>query len=83
MQLTITLFGKLSDSIGREVCLDHDTGTVTVAELRRALADKYPAAAADVLSPRLRAFVNNEVVDEVRVIVAGDEVALLPPVSGG
>ncbi len=83
MKLKISFFGKLGDSIGREVCLERDLACCTVAELRQALADAYPASAADLLSPRLRARVNDEIVGGAAEIESGDDVALLPPVSGG
>lgn len=83
MEWTVTMFGKLADQLGREVRLDLGAGRCTLAELRRALADAYPAAAPDLLSPRLRACVNNVVVDEGVSLQRGDEVSLLPPVSGG
>lgn len=82
-QLKVSFFGKLSESIGREVTLDREGLGVTVAELRQALAARYTAAAADLLSPRVRACINDRLGDDADEIMPGDEVAFLPPVSGG
>jgi molybdopterin converting factor small subunit len=51
--------------------------------LRRSLAEQYPRLAVDLLSPRVRACVNDEIVGEDHTIRTDDEIALLPPVSGG
>jgi molybdopterin synthase catalytic subunit len=53
----------------------------TVADLRREIARTHPA-----LAERLgmcRVAVAQEFVDDARVIAAGEEIALVPPVSGG
>ena len=80
--MKITLYGKLGEALGREISLDEIAGR-TVGDLRRALAEQHPRLAADLLSPRVRACVNDAMVGEDFAIRAGDEVALLPPVSGG
>lgn len=83
MTVRVHLFGQLSEMIGREVELSSELASETVAELRRALAARYPDASARLLSPRIRACVNDTVVDDDHVVALGDTVALLPPVSGG
>jgi molybdopterin converting factor small subunit len=80
--LKITLYGKLGEAVGREIAFDDMPGR-TVAHLRRTLAERHPALAADLLSPRVRACVNDALVGEDWVLSRGDELALLPPVSGG
>jgi molybdopterin synthase sulfur carrier subunit len=79
----ISLFGKLGDLIGREVTFDPSHAASTVGELRQALAAAYPGAAPDLLSPRVRACVNDLMVDDRHPLAPGDDVALLPAVSGG
>lgn len=83
MTVTISLYGKLSETIGREVQFSCEPAPATIAELRRALAAQYPGTSADLLSPRLRACVNDLLVGDEHVVAPGDAVALLPPVSGG
>jgi molybdopterin converting factor small subunit len=82
-RVIVSLFGKLGDLIGREVSLDLPHPAPTVGEVRKALADAYPRAASDLLSPRVRACVGDIMVDDRHPLAPGDEVSLLPPVSGG
>jgi molybdopterin converting factor subunit 1 len=53
----------------------------TVAALRRQLADTWPSLA-DLL-PRCAVAVNHEYATGDTPLSAGDEVAIIPPVSGG
>ncbi|QDV38127.1 MoaD/ThiS family protein [Tautonia plasticadhaerens] len=53
----------------------------TVATLRTAVAEQHPALAA--LMPGMMVAVEGEYAAEDREIRAGQEVALIPPVSGG
>lgn len=80
--LQILLFGKLGEAVGR--VLSHpDSDGLTVAALRQSLACAHPGAASELLSPRVRVCVNDTMVEEDHCLRPGDEVALLPPVSGG
>ncbi|HNP19885.1 MAG TPA: molybdopterin converting factor subunit 1 [Fulvivirga sp.] len=79
MELKILLFGITKDIIGSSPHTLNMDGN-TVANLRRMLIEKYPKLAG--LKSILIA-VNNEYADEELVIKEGDEVALIPPVSGG
>jgi molybdopterin converting factor small subunit len=81
--MKVLLFGKLGELVGREVSLEPSPGLATMAGVRKALARAYPAASADLLSPRVRACVNDAVVSDSYPIAAGDEIGLLPAVSGG
>ena len=83
MDLRVTMLGKLADSLDREVKLEIGVTHCTLADLRRTLADAYPAAAPDLLSPRLRACVSSVIVAKEASVQQGDDIALLPPVSGG
>ena len=80
--MRITLYGKLGEAIGREIACDELVGC-TIAQARRALAERHPQVAPDLLSPRVRACIDNAIVGEEAIIAPGDAVALLPPVSGG
>ena len=77
------MFGKLGELAAREVCLEPGPDLATMADVRQALARAYPAASADLLSPRVRGCVNDAMVSDSHPIGPGDEIALLPPVSGG
>ncbi|MEF3302302.1 molybdenum cofactor biosynthesis protein [Paenibacillus sp. GYB003] len=82
MQLTIRLFAGLSDKLGASsltVTIDGDA--VTGAELKAELARSYPEAA-----PLIRASFlakNQTYAGDGETLAAGDEIALIPPVSGG
>jgi molybdopterin converting factor small subunit len=54
----------------------------TVADILSAATTRYGAAFAAVL-PSCRVWVNGELADEQATVGDGDEVAILPPVSGG
>ncbi|GGE00196.1 hypothetical protein GCM10011515_19990 [Tsuneonella deserti] len=81
--MKIFLFGKLGELIGREVNFEPEPGTATISDVRQALARAHPAASDDLLSPRVRACVNDAMVSDRHPVAADDEIALLPPVSGG
>ena len=80
--MKILFFGKLGEAIGREVAMDVDT-EVTVAELRAFLAQRYPAVAADLCGPGLRACVGDTIVGEDFRIGPETAVEFFPPLSGG
>ncbi|MCY0869031.1 MAG: molybdopterin converting factor subunit 1 [Firmicutes bacterium] len=75
------LFAAVAEAAGtRRVVLELPDGA-TVGELLQALAERYPAAQA-VLS-RSFAAVNEAYAPASQIIAAGDQVAIIPPVSGG
>jgi molybdopterin synthase catalytic subunit len=81
MRVTVRLFGALRESCGeKELPLDVPEGT-RAGELRELLAAKHPPF--EQLGPRIAISVNLELVDLEQVLHDGDEVAFLPPVSGG
>lgn len=82
LPVRISLFGSLADAIGREVELPVPSGA-TVADLRRGLADAYPAAAPLLTRPQVRACLNNQIVGDEQPVPEGAELAFFPPLSGG
>jgi MoaE-MoaD fusion protein len=78
--LTILYFAAARDAAGtaRE---DLAAGPATVADLRRALAERHPALAR--VLPRCRLAVNEEVAEDGDALPDGAEIAVIPPVSGG
>ena len=79
--LTIHLFARARDLAGcHSLAVDVRAGS-TVADLRHHLAERIPALSA--LLERSAVAVNHEFAEESRVLTAGDEVAIIPPVSGG
>ena len=81
MKIRVRLFAAVKDIVGqREVVLDLPEGTTAAGMLDRFSGD-YPRLRG--LAPSLLFAVNREYVEGTRVLAEGDEVALIPPVSGG
>lgn len=78
--IRVQAFGIARDLLGQSSLMLEVPGQGTVGELRAFLLEAYPGMS------RLKSLaiaVNAEYVEDSRKIVAGDEVALIPPVSGG
>jgi molybdopterin synthase catalytic subunit len=81
MFVSVLLFGSLREAAGaKELRVSVPEGA-TVADLTALLARDHAAFCG--LSRRVRVSVNQQIVDTGRVLRDGDEVAYLPPVSGG
>lgn len=81
MTVTVKLFAILRDTAGvGELALDLPAGA-TVADAVARLAEQYPALRAPLA--RSAAAVNLERAGNTTVLNDRDELALLPPVSGG
>jgi molybdopterin synthase catalytic subunit len=81
MRVTVRLFGSAREAAGaRDLAVELPAGA-SVADLRARVARDHPALGR--LGPRLRAARNLELVDDRAPLADGDEVAFLPPVSGG
>lgn len=81
MTLTVRLFARAADLAGAGAIPVELPPAATVADLRAALAARVPALAA--LLARSAVAVNHDFADDTRALAATDEVAVLPPVSGG
>ncbi|MDT9600894.1 MoaD/ThiS family protein [Sphingosinicella rhizophila] len=81
--MKILLFGQLGERIGREVDAALASDGCTIAELRHALAEQWPAMTSDLASGALRFAVDQEIVDDSFAISPGQEVALFSVLSGG
>jgi molybdopterin synthase catalytic subunit/molybdopterin converting factor small subunit len=81
MQIRILLFGVLKDLVGRSTdIVDLPEGT-RVKDVLSHYARQAPRI--EAMLPSLACSVNEEYASLDRRLAAGDEVALLPPVSGG
>lgn len=78
----LLLFGRLRDSLGPTIDAPVPAAGCSVAELRTMLVDSDPAYAV-FATPRVRACVDRVIVDDRFVISPGQEIAFIPPVSGG
>jgi molybdopterin converting factor subunit 1 len=79
MLVRVHVFAAYREAIGaRQVDVDVPTGS-TVGDVWQTLRDKYPG----LRTPRPAAALNEEYAPLDTPIQSGDEVAFLPPVSGG
>lgn len=84
MMREILLFGRLRGAFGDEpLRLPEDVRTA--AELRQRLQRDYPELAERLSASSMRIAVNQTLVsdEDAARLSPGDEVALLPPLSGG
>ena len=81
MTITVLLFAKLRELAGVDrVPVDVPAGA-TVSGLKQALAHRFPPATS--LLERSAIAVNREFATDDRPLAETDEVAAIPPVSGG
>lgn len=79
MQVKVKTFGIASDIMnGKEVVMEISGNSV--ADLRRELSRKYPSL--DKLNSLFIA-VNRNYSEDETILIESDEIALIPPVSGG
>lgn len=82
MNVPVLLFATLKDAAGsNRVNLTLDSDTATVADVRAALAERYPALRRPLETAI--AAVNQEFAEPGDTVRDGDEMAFFPPVSGG
>lgn len=81
VQVTLRLFALAKQTVGQSELPLQLPESATVADLRQELALTCPALAP--LLPSLMVAINSEYVDDQTIIEAGQEIALIPPVSGG
>lgn len=80
MEIEALLFASYREKAGvGRLTLDMDDGA-TVGELAEAMRSKFPGLPE---AERIVVAVNNEYQEHDFVLSDGDEVALIPPVSGG
>lgn len=77
--ITVKLFGITRDIVGKPI-LDIQDKIATVAELKEFMISSYPRIKG---LNSLMVAVNSEYAQDEDVIKSSDEIALIPPVSGG
>lgn len=81
MSIRVLLFAAARDLAGAESLSVELPAGASVADLRAELARRIPALSA--LLAKSAVAVNHDFAEDSRVLSAGDEVAIIPPVSGG
>jgi len=81
MKIRVRLFASVRDIVGQKELLLEVPAGLKASALPHLLASEYPRLRA--LTSFLKVAVNQEYADGERILAEGDEVALLPPVSGG
>ncbi|UHA72583.1 molybdenum cofactor biosynthesis protein MoaE [Paenibacillus sp. 481] len=79
---TIQCFAGIADAVGQPSMIIHaDSAQMTVRELKALIAEHYPAASAIITRSFMA--VNQAYAPDHANVAAQDELALIPPVSGG
>ena len=81
MKVNVRLFARARDLAGSERVAIELRDAATVADLKAALAERYPALRP--LLPNLHVAIGTDYAENGARIPAGAEVACFPPVSGG
>ena len=81
MTIPVKLFALVRDRAGASEATLVVPAGATVGDAAERLAERFPAAAG--LLPRVAFAVNREYVPRSTVLRDGDELAVIPPVSGG
>ncbi|MCR6107363.1 molybdopterin converting factor subunit 1 [Salipaludibacillus agaradhaerens] len=75
----VLLFADLEEKIGKRTLMINET-SITLSALRSKLMAEYPSVTG--LSSAVMA-INEEYANETAVAKEGDQIAFIPPVSGG
>ncbi len=81
--MRLKFFAMLKGLVGREDVEMEIAGALTVGELKAKLIEEYPALKEVLDSRSVLISVNQEFGDSEAEVKDGDEVAFLPPFSGG
>ena len=79
--MTVLLFAAARDLAGADTITVQLPAGSTIAELRRDLARRLPAISG--LLAKSAIAVNHDFAEDDRVLQPNDELAVIPPVSGG
>lgn len=81
MKLSVQLFAAAREAVGQGLIEVDLPSSATVADLRRQLSRDYPAL--NRVLAAIRVAVNMQYVPDHQPLQGTDQVALIPPVSGG
>ncbi|SDZ01885.1 molybdopterin synthase catalytic subunit/molybdopterin synthase sulfur carrier subunit [Evansella caseinilytica] len=78
--IKVLLFADLEERAGQRI-VEIPTAEMNIADIRRYLLDKFPQLSASIRTAMPA--INEEYAADQAVASSGDEVAFIPPVSGG
>jgi molybdopterin converting factor subunit 1 len=81
MEITVKLFALMREKAGTDTISLHVPQDARVSQALEILQGQYPAL--EPYIPRARLALRQNFVDAATTLQAGDELALIPPVSGG
>lgn len=81
--IRVRFFAILKDRVGREVVEIPLSGPITLRELEEKVVEMFPQMEGYLTKRRVLISVNQEFATPDTVVKDGDEVAFLPPFSGG
>jgi MoaE-MoaD fusion protein len=82
MKMTIKLFAMVRELVGfDEITITVPNANPTVADLRANLLEQYPGL--EALLPFSQVAINEEIATDDQPLQINDEIAILPPFSGG
>ena len=81
--LTVRFFAMLKSMVGKETIQLPCKGDMTVSELKDAILKEFPQMSEYLTGKRVLISVNQEFAAPETILKDGDEVAFLPPFSGG
>lgn len=81
--IKVRFFAMLKNKTGKEEVNLSVPENITLEKLKTILKNEFPAIAEFIERKSIMISVNQEFADKNTVIKDGDEVALLPPFSGG
>lgn len=84
MWITVRYFAVLREQLGlAQERVGIEAAGASLVDLMAVLSERHGTAAEALRSPRLRVARNREFVDGNFALADGDEIAFLPPVTGG
>ena len=82
--IRVLFFGRLGEIAGMpETIFEHCAALATVNDLHDAITRENPELGRALVEPQVTIAVNREIAEWNAALEAGDEVAFLPPVTGG
>jgi molybdopterin converting factor small subunit len=80
-KIDLRLYGSIKDLLGKDTIGVDWTYNMTAGDLRKKLYDSFPVLS--IVNAQFAISVNRRAADDRELIQKTDELAVLPPVSGG